>query len=512
MKILYWSHPSAVLGAAILSLFAVAPARAAAVAVGEFAEHGDVGAPAIAGSTAYDASTQEYRIGAAGINLWGPSDQFQFAWNKMKGDFIVRARFAFVGQGTDLHRKLGWMARTSLDADSAYADACVHGDGLTSLQYRRDKAAITEQIEVPLKGGDVIQFERRGGKYIFSSAHYGEPFVSVELSDVNLGDEVYVGLFLCSHNANVKEEAIFRDMRIIRPAAANFRPYQDYIGSQLEILNVFTGQLVALHRSAEPFEAPNWMPDHKTLIWNVSGAGPNKGLLRTYDRTTGAISLLDTGVANKNNNDHVLSFDGKQLGISDQSADDKRSAIYTLPSAGGTPKRITPNRPSYLHGWSPDGKWLVYTGGRDGKYDIYKIPAEGGDEVRLTSSPGLSDGPEFSPDGKFIYFNSTRTGLMQLWRMKPDGSEQEQLTNDEFNNWFAHISPDGKWIAFVSFGQDVKPDDHPYYKQIYLRLMPVNGGTPRVIAYVYGGQGTMNVPSWSPDSTRIAYVSNLQVD
>jgi len=132
--------------------------------------------------------------------------------------------------------------------------------------------------------------------------------------------------------------------------------------------------------------------------------------------------------------------------------------------------------------------------------------------VRLTSSPGLSDGPEFSPDGKYIYFNSTRTGLMQLWRMKPDGSEQEQLTNDGFNNWFAHISPDGKWIAFVSFGADVKPDDHPYYKQIYLRLMPVNGGTPRVIAYVYGGQGTMNVPSWSPDGTRIAFVSNLQVE
>src|SRR6266542_563115 len=147
-------------------------------------------APAIAGSTTYDAGAQEYRLAAGGINLWGPSDQFQYAWNKMKGDFIVRARFSFIGQGTDLHRKLGWMARSSLDPDSAYADACVHGDGLTSLQFRRAKAAITEQIEAPLKGGDVIQFERRGGKFIFSTAHYGEPFVSVELADVDLGDEV----------------------------------------------------------------------------------------------------------------------------------------------------------------------------------------------------------------------------------------------------------------------------------------------------------------------------------
>ncbi len=183
------------------------------------------------------------------------------------------------------------MARSSLDPDSAYADACVHGDGLTSLQFRRAKAAITEQIEAPLKGGDVIQFERRGGKYIFSTARYGEPFVSVELGDLDLGDDVYVGLFLCSHDATVKEEAIFRDVRVIRPAPADFKPYRDYIGSQLEILNVFTGQLVALHKSAEPFEAPNWMPDHKTLIWNVSGAGANKGLLRTYNRTTGVSRL-----------------------------------------------------------------------------------------------------------------------------------------------------------------------------------------------------------------------------
>jgi TolB protein len=182
---------------------------------------------------------------------------------------------------------------------------------------------------------------------------------------------------------------------------------------------------------------------------------------------------------------------------------------------GGTPVRVTPKSPSYFHGWSPDAQWLVYTGGRketpdatSDKYDIYKIRAEGGEEVRLTNSPGLSDGPEFTPDGRWIYFNSTRSGLMQLWRMRPDGSGQEQVTNDEFNNWFPHISPDGKWIAFISYGQDVAPADHPYYKHCYLRLMPIEGGKPRVIAYVFGGQGTINVPSWSPDSTRVAFVSN----
>ncbi len=133
-----------------------------------------------------------------------------------------------------------------------------------------------------------------------------------------------------------------------------------------------------------------------------------------------------------------------------------------------------------------------------------------GEEVKLTDAEGLNDGPEYTPDGRHIYFNSSRTGKMQIWRMKPDGQEQEQVTRDDYNNWFPHVSPDGKWIVFVTFGLDVDPADHPYYKRIYLRMMPVGGGEPKVIAYVYGGQGTMNVPSWSPDSKRIAFVSNTQ--
>jgi len=493
----------------MLVLAAAAVVSPAGTPAGQFADHGDIGSPEIAGSTTYDSSVQTYRMTGSGTNLWEASDQCQFAWNKLTGDFILRARVEFVGQGVEAHRKLGWMVRGSLDADSAYADACVHGDGLTSLQFRRSKGAATEETRMSIRGGDVIQFERRGRDFIFSSAHYGEPFVSTTLTRVDLGDEVYAGLFLCAHNGKVKEEAVFKDIRIIRPARPDFRPYRDYIGSSLEVLNVFTGKLEQLHHSAEPFEAPNWMPDGRTLIYNISGAGPNKGLLRYHDLVTGAITPVETGACIHNNNDHVLSFDGQRLGVSNHVPEEgNRSAIFTLPAAGGVPKRLTPNSPSYLHGWSPDGQWLVYTGGRNDKYDIYKIPAAGGDEVRLTTTPGLSDGPEFSPDGQYIYFNSARTGSMQLWRMKPDGSAQEQLTNDGFNNWFPHVSPDGKWIAFISFGADVKADDHPYYKQTYLRLMPAGGGAARVIAYVYGGQGTINVPSWSPDSTRIAFVSN----
>ncbi len=480
---------------------------------GQFDTHADVGSPKLAGSSAYDAAKQEYTLTGAGTNMWLGRDQFHFVSKRMSGDFILRTKIEFIGKGADAHRKVGWMVRPNLDADAPYADCAEHCDGLTSIQFRRTKGGNTEQITLPITNANVLQFERRGNTYIFSAAHYGDKFVSRELTNFNLGDEILAGLFLCSHNGEVVEKAIFRDVRIIRPVKQGFTPYRDYIGSVLEILDVYSGKLEMIHSSKQPFEAPNWTTDGAALIYNLSGRSENWGRLARFDLATKTQTLINTDFAIKNNNDHVLSFDGTRLGISDQSQANGQSTIYTLPVGGGTPKRITPLTPSYLHGWSPDSKWLVYTGGRSNKYDIYKIPSDGsGAEIRLTESEGLNDGPEFTPDGNYIYFNSSRTGKMQLWRMKPDGKEQEQVTNDEFNNWFPHISPDGKWIAFISFPSDIAPNDHPYYKHCYLRLMPIEGGAARVIAYLYGGQGTINVPSWSPDSRRIAFVTNTAMD
>jgi Tol biopolymer transport system component len=482
--------------------------------LGQFAGHADIGGPKLAGAAAYDPVNQEYTLTAAGTNMWFGRDQFHFAWKKMKGDFILRTRVEFLGPGVDAHRKVGWMVRPNLEADAPYADCAAHGgDGLTSLQYRRTKGANTEQVPLAITNANVLQFERQGNTYIFSAARSGETFVTRQITNLNLGAEVYVGLYLCSHNGDVVEQAKFHDVRIIRPAKEGFTPYRDYIGSVLEILDVPTGRLEKIYSSRQPFEAPNWTTDGKALIYNISGRAEGWGRLARFDLATKTPTLIDTGFAIKNNNDHVLSFDGTTLGISDQSQGNGQSTIYTLPVGGGTPKRITPLTPSYLHGWSPDAKWLVYTGGRTNKYDIYKTPSDGsGPEIRLTDSPGLNDGPEYTPDGKYIYFNSSRSGKMQIWRMQPDGKNQEQVTNDEYNNWFPHISPDGKWIVIISFPADINPTDHPYYKHCYLRLFPIEGGTPRVIAYLYGGQGTINVPSWSPDSKRIAFVTNTAMD
>ena len=467
-----------------------------------------VGSPALAGSASYDAKNQEYTISGAGTNMWFGRDQFHFLWRRMKGDFILRARLRFVGPGAVAHRKAGWMIRPTLDPDAQYVDAAEHGNGLTSLQFRRAVGSNTEELNLSVSNADVLQFERKGNNYIFSAARYGEPFVTRRLENFDLGDTIYAGLFVCSHKADVLEQAVFRDVCIIRPAPTGFTPYRDYIGSVLEILNVQTGKLEQIHQSPQPFEAPNWTRDGQALIYNISGRGAERGKLMRFDLASREPSFIDTTPCLRNNNDHVLSFDGAMLAISDQSSSGQ-SQVFTVPVSGGKPKLITPLAPSYGHGWSPDGKFLVFTGGRNGKFDVYRIPSDGsGAETRLTDAPGLNDGPEYTPDGEYIYFNSSRTGKMQLWRMRPDGSGQEQVTHDEFNNWFPHISPDGKWIAFLSYGPEVDPKDHPYYKQVYLRLLPMGGGQPKVIAYVYGGQGTMNVPSWSPDSTRIAFVSN----
>ena len=484
--------------------------------LGDFEAQGDIGAPKLAGSAVYDAATQSYTVAGAGSNMWFAADECHYVWKKLNGDFILRTRVEFLGLGVVAHRKAGWLVRPNLDTDAPYADAAEHGNGLTSLQFRRQAGSNTEEITLAITNADVLQLERKGNTFTFSAAHYGEPFVSAELPDLDLGDDVYAGLFVCSHDAGVLEKATFRDVRLIQSAKPGFVPYHDYLGSVLEILEVHTGVLEKIYRSAQPFEAPNWTRDGAALLYNVSGRAEGWGRLNRFDLATKTPAPLETGPSDHNNNDHVLSFDGTMLGVSGQSPDPEQSGascIFTLPSAGGAAKRITPLVPSYLHGWSPDGKSLVFTGGRTNKFDIYQIASDGsGGEVRLTDAVGLNDGPEYSPDGQHIYFNSSRTGKMQVWRMKPDGSAQEQVTDDEYNNWFPHISPDGRWMVFISFPSEISPTEHPYYKQCYLRLMPIEGGQPKVIAYVYGGQGTINVPSWSPDSQRIAFVSNTGMD
>lgn len=473
---------------------------------GVFDGHQDIGAVKHKGDVSYHDHDQEYLIAGSGANMWFGDDQFQFLWKRIKGDFILRAKVGFVGEGVDPHRKLGWMVRNNFHADSEHINASMHGDGLVSLQYRKQRGGDTEESVSTDSLPDIIQLERRGNTYIMGTAKMGQPLHKVTLENLDLNNELFVGLYVCSHNADEVEKAIFNNVRIIKPFDDSKAQYESYIGSRMEVLDVENLERKVLFSTDHSIQAPNWTTDGKALIYN------SNGYLYRYDLASQKTTMLNTGFANRNNNDHVLSFDGKQMAISHHDDDDNGdSAIYTLPVEGSaTPVRITKKGlgASYLHGWSTDAKTLLFTGNRNGQYDIYGVDIATGEETQLTNTPGLDDGPEFDPAGKYIYFNSNRTGTMQVFRMKPDGSKVEQLTFDELNDWFPHISPDGKKILFVSFGTDVDSGDHPFYKHVYLRMMSVDGGKPKILSYLYGGQGTINVPSWSPDSKKVAFISN----
>lgn len=464
---------------------------------GLFEDSRDIGAVKQTGSVVYDDAKKNYTVAGGGENMWAAKDGFHFVWRRINGDFSLAADIQILGAGGDPHRKAVLMIRQSLDADSAYADAALHGDGLTSLQYRETKGGPTREIQSNVKAPRRLQIEKRGEYVWMSVAGEGEPLQSAGGSfRIALTGNFYVGLGVCAHNDNAIEKAVFSNVELKqRPAPI--------LESTLETIAISSKDRKVIYVKRAHFEAPNWSRDGKYFLFNQAWR------IMKLPVTGGEPVALDTGFATRNNNDHGISFDGKWLAISDQSQEQRRSLIYVVPIEGGTPRRVTQLAPSYWHGWSPDGKTLVYCAERNGNFDVYAIPFEGGEEKRLTTATGLDDGPEYSPDGQYIYFNSVRTGRMQIWRMKPDGSEQTQITDDHYNNWFAHPSPDGKWLVFLSFEPNV--EGHPANKDVMLRLLPlmppVGGGEIQVLAKLFGGQGTINVPSWSPDSKQLAFVS-----
>ena len=477
--------------------------------------HIDIGNPKLKGETVFNPTDQSYKLKGGGYNIWNNRDEFHYAYTMLKGDFMLTANVKLSGIGKDGHRKIGWMVRASQQDDAAHISATLHGDGTNELQWRPLRGAwmLPNQHEIKgvKKNIQIIQLERLGKTFNMRIANPGEPLQEIGRTDaVQIPDSAMAGIFICSHNADQIEEAIAWNVRIEKTVPETYNGYRDgTLANRMETMDVFTGKRMIMHENETTrFEAPNWMPDGKRLLFNQGGS------IYTIPVEGGTPEKLNTGDVTRNNNDHVISFDGKWLGLS-SSRPNAGSTIYYVPITGGNPKMIVDSTPSYLHGWSANGKEVVYTGQRISVSPIYQIrkkPINGGPEVQLTfSEVGRADGPEYSPDGKWIYFNADYSGTMQIWRMKPDGSAQEQLTFDEYNDWFPHISPDNKWIVFLSYPTTVVSDDHPFYRRVMLRMMPVSGGPIRVLAYLYGGQGTINTPSWSPDSKRIAFVSNSGV-
>ncbi|NBB17977.1 transporter [Runella sp. CRIBMP] len=281
-------------------------------------------------------------------------------------------------------------------------------------------------------------------------------------------------------------------------------PVTGKIKSNVEVMDVRSGKRQVILTAGFLLESPNWSRDGKYFIIN------SKGLLEKISLKGESLGVVDTEFANRCNNAHGISYDGKSIFFSYndvRAGINNNSRIFKVPIEGGTPLLLTEKAPSFWHSVSRSGKNILYSAQRNGEWDIYKLPTAGGDEIRLTSTTGLDEGPEYGHDSKFIYFNSNRTGRMQIFRMKPDGTDQERLTDDEFDNWFAHPSPDGKWLVYMSYLEDQK-GKHPIGKEVKLRLLNLKTKQVKDLTETFvGGQGTLNVPCWSPDGKKIIFVT-----
>ncbi len=451
----------------VLILVCVAPVQAqnTSAGAGLFESQSEVGPVLHPGSVEYDSAKQTYTVSGSGDDMWADDDEFHFVWKKMSDNVSLTADIAFANLEGNAHKKAVLMFRQGLEKDSAYADVALHASGLTSLQYREEKGGDSHEIQAKMSAPARLRLVKRGDYvYLYLAEAGGEFQVTGASIRLPLQAPFYVGIGVCSHNKDTVEKATFSRVELVTPPAPVGEPK---LYSTLETVAIANTERRVVYVAQDHFEAPNWMRDGSTFLFNSNGR------IMRLPVTGGTPTAIDTGFAIRCNNDHGISPDSKWIAISDQSQEDHHSLVYVVPIEGGTPRRVTRNSPSYWHGWSPDGSTLAFVGQRNGDFDIYTIPVAGGEETRLTTAKGLDDGPEYSPDGKYIYFNSERSGSMQIWRMHADGSGQEQITSDEFNNWFPHISPDGKWMVFLTYEKGVT--GHPENKDVKLRLMSLGG-------------------------------------
>lgn len=474
--------------------------------LGQFQGQGDFGQILRPGSGHYDPSKSTYTVSGSGANLWFGIDDFHYVWKKMSGDVAVTADIDFVGEKGNAHRKAVLMIRQSLDPHSIYADVARHGDGLTSLQFRDTPGADTHEVETYGKGPHRVRIEKRGDyAYVLIPDSNGNLVPSGAAMRVGITGDFYVGLGVCSHDENVTETAIFSNVTIDPLPAMTGEPV---LHSTLESVIVASTDRRVRYTAAGHFEDPNWTPDGSALIFDQDGTLQRLPLDNgihpidsTIPRST-APTPIQTQPENHLNGDHGISPDGSQIAIGNQDPDGS-SRIYLMSSNGeGSPRRLTPNGPAYFHGWSPDGKIIAFTGQHGDSFDAYTIPTAGGPEKLLAPK---ADVTEFSPDGKWIYFQSDRTGHTQLWRMHPDGSAQEQILVSDTSDWFPHISPDGTSIAFLAYKPGTQ--GHPANLDVEIRVLSLADKKVRTLAKLLGGRGSMNVPSWSPDSKMIAFTS-----
>jgi TolB protein len=475
------------------------PAQTAAAGPGIFEGQTDIGTVLHPGSAEFDAAKKTYTVTGSGDNMWAAEDDFHFVWKKVTGDVTLTADVSILTATGDAHRKAALMIRRTLDSDSEYVDAAVHGSGLTALQSRARKGSITSEVISVVTAPKRLSLVKRGNYIYMMVAGEGEPlhFAGGSMR-LDLNEPFYVGLAACAHNKDATVQTMFSGVELDRAGAKASKPV---LYSTVETIRIAAAtDRQAVYVGSGRLDSPMWTKDGKSLV--LTNAGKLVSIALT-GKSDVQLVPVDTGTLSRIGHHAGISPDGTTLGFTDETGG--KTAIYTIPIAGGTPKLITDHASSYFQGWSPDGQTILFCGTRNGKTQILTMPASGGAESTVGTSNDNNDSPEYSPDGRFIYFNSDRTGLMQIWRMTVDGKDETQITTDDFSNWFPHISPNGLQVSFLSYNAGVA--GHPNDTDIHVRAITLSTNAIKNIADLVGGPASFHSASWSPDSRSLALVS-----
>ncbi|MBA3439262.1 MAG: TolB family protein [Pyrinomonadaceae bacterium] len=500
------------MGSLLLAAVLIVPVRTAAQSAPALPKpwvSQDIGGVAIPGEAKH--SDGAFTIKGT-LDIWDTSDGFHFVHQPLEGDAEIIVRVTSV-ENTNEHAKAGVMIRETLAADAKHATMVVTPvDGVQFLR-RHATGNLTTPTNPRINKGRLpywVRLVRKGDQFSGFESTDGANWMPTGTDTIPMNRRAYIGLVASSHQKLVAATSTL-DRVAVKMSGTNQSSARLKVQSHVTIFDIKSRKKQVLYTSPRLFEAPNWSPDGKHLVLN------SEGKLWRLSVTGGEPEIIPMGSIKAVNNDHGISPDGRELVVSANGG-----PIFIMPFSGGEPRRVTEQSPSYYHGWSPDGKNLAYVAkdGGETHYDIFGVSVEGGTPKRLTTNRSHEDGPDYSPDGRWIYFNSDRAGgpgYGDIWRI-PAGeggdAKAEQITNDDYVDWFPHPSPDGKWLVFLSYQKGT--EGHPANKDVVLRMMPLPGaesgskpdnGKIVELIKLFGGQGTINVTSWSPDSRRFAYVS-----
>ena len=505
------AHPVIVGAAACLlcgaSAAQQAPSLALQAPLGVFEAQSDIGSVVPPGTAKYDSATRTYTLTAAGANTWYRVDDFHYLWKKASGDLALTADITFpphtYNHEPNPHRKGILMFRQTLDTGGVYADVAVHGSGLTALQYRNERGANTQDIELNIAAPRTVRLEKRGDTFTLLLSMKGEPLHPFDASiRLHLKEPFYVGLGGVSHEVSTTDQFQFSHVSL-QALAPLPKTTKLTLHSTLQTVSIDDQfrRAMMIRTVSGYMQSPNWSPDRKSIYVHEEGRLTRIPYLTP--EAGGTPQAIAVGRLVDCSGNFGLSPDGKWLAVSCAESRHGPHQVYLLAAAGGnTPRKLTNGAAqSFFHAWAPDSQTVAFTRGSAGKADIFTIAVTGGTEAHLTSDT-VNDGPDYSPDGKFIYFDSARSGTTQIWRMKPDGSAAEQITDDARVNSSPHVSRDGKTVVFLS--QPLNSDES--VGAATLKVFSTGDGLIRTVLEFQGNRGSLQMYPWG-DATHVAFVT-----